>query len=141
MCVVCVCVLPILIVYKIVGIKSWLRLFIVILGAHCLDLINSTPDDPDWLITQRGREIKIIEVWISEYKARLATNADKQNWIWSEAGLICHLFFFFLIKPLWMNYTSTLVCYFKPLFNLSLASFLPKNLKLVNFFNMSISIN
>ncbi|KAH7542073.1 hypothetical protein FEM48_Zijuj02G0034700 [Ziziphus jujuba var. spinosa] len=48
-------------------------------GAHCLDLINSTPDDPDWLITQRGREIKIIEVWISEYKARLATNADKQN--------------------------------------------------------------
>ncbi|KAF3455139.1 hypothetical protein FNV43_RR05587 [Rhamnella rubrinervis] len=41
-------------------------------GAHTLDLATPTPNDPDWLTTQRDTEIKIIESWIAEYNARLA---------------------------------------------------------------------
>ena len=40
-------------------------------GAHCLDLITPTPTDPDWLIQQRRKEIKIIELWILDYNSRL----------------------------------------------------------------------
>ncbi|KAJ9178023.1 hypothetical protein P3X46_009943 [Hevea brasiliensis] len=42
-------------------------------GAHCSDLHPPTPDDPDWLVAQRDKEIKIISAWIAEYYAKLAT--------------------------------------------------------------------
>ncbi|XP_021692132.2 uncharacterized protein LOC110673333 [Hevea brasiliensis] len=42
-------------------------------GAHCLDLYSPTPDDPDWLVAQRDKEIKIISAWIAEYYAKLST--------------------------------------------------------------------
>ncbi|XP_050213673.1 uncharacterized protein LOC126665041 [Mercurialis annua] len=41
-------------------------------GAHCADLYTPTSDDPDWLIEQRYKEIKIIGAWIAEYYAKLA---------------------------------------------------------------------
>ncbi|KAK1588955.1 hypothetical protein Q3G72_029012 [Acer saccharum] len=42
-------------------------------GAHGLDLSSSSPSDPDWLVTQKDKEIKIIQFWIAEYNARLST--------------------------------------------------------------------
>ncbi|EEF38691.1 lysosomal pro-X carboxypeptidase, putative [Ricinus communis] len=42
-------------------------------GAHCLDLYPSTPDDPNWLVEQREKEIKIIAAWLAEYYAKLFT--------------------------------------------------------------------
>ncbi|XP_002523750.2 lysosomal Pro-X carboxypeptidase [Ricinus communis] len=42
-------------------------------GAHCLDLYPPTPNDPDWLVEQRDKEIKIIAAWIAEYYAKLST--------------------------------------------------------------------
>ncbi|XP_065867922.1 uncharacterized protein [Euphorbia lathyris] len=41
-------------------------------GAHCLDIVSSTPHDPDWLIAQQDKEIKIIAVWIAEYYAKIS---------------------------------------------------------------------
>ncbi|KAJ9178021.1 hypothetical protein P3X46_009941 [Hevea brasiliensis] len=41
-------------------------------GAHCLDIDVPTPDDPDWLVAQRDKEIKIIAAWIAEYYAKLS---------------------------------------------------------------------
>jgi lysosomal Pro-X carboxypeptidase len=38
-----------------------------------LDLVTATPNDPDWLVAQRDKEIKIIASWIAEYNAKLAT--------------------------------------------------------------------
>ncbi|XP_031267895.1 lysosomal Pro-X carboxypeptidase-like [Pistacia vera] len=40
-------------------------------GAHCLDILTPNSTDPDWLIAQREKEIKIIEFWIAEYNAKL----------------------------------------------------------------------
>ncbi|XP_043699783.1 lysosomal Pro-X carboxypeptidase-like [Telopea speciosissima] len=36
-------------------------------GSHCLDLGNSSPKDPKWLIKQRNKEIKIIGGWLGKY--------------------------------------------------------------------------
>ncbi|KAL5580171.1 hypothetical protein UlMin_012613 [Ulmus minor] len=36
-------------------------------GSHCLDIIRSKPTDPDWLVTQRKTEVKIIRGWITQY--------------------------------------------------------------------------
>lgn len=44
---------------------------LLVLGAHCLDLENASPNDPDWLVAQRQKEMKIIETWIEEYNAKL----------------------------------------------------------------------
>ncbi|KAJ4978695.1 hypothetical protein NE237_009475 [Protea cynaroides] len=42
-------------------------------GSHCLDILNSSPDDdPEWLIMQRKTEIKIIDGWLTEYYMDLA---------------------------------------------------------------------
>ncbi|KAG9443562.1 hypothetical protein H6P81_014902 [Aristolochia fimbriata] len=38
-------------------------------GAHCLDLFPSSPDAPEWLISQRMAEVKIIEGWLQHYYA------------------------------------------------------------------------
>ncbi|KAG9159494.1 hypothetical protein Leryth_011030, partial [Lithospermum erythrorhizon] len=38
-------------------------------GAHHSDLRFATNEDPDWLITQRRREVEIIHKWIKEYYA------------------------------------------------------------------------
>ncbi|XP_038706140.1 lysosomal Pro-X carboxypeptidase-like isoform X2 [Tripterygium wilfordii] len=46
-------------------------------GAHGLDLHAPLPNDPDWLVAQRDREIKIIQVWIAEYNAKLARKMSK----------------------------------------------------------------
>ncbi|XP_065866384.1 uncharacterized protein [Euphorbia lathyris] len=43
-------------------------------GAHCLDVLNPTPNDPAWLVEQREKEIKIIAAWLADYYAKLATN-------------------------------------------------------------------
>ncbi|WCJ41657.1 Serine carboxypeptidase S28 family protein [Euphorbia peplus] len=43
-------------------------------GAHCLDVLNPSPNDPVWLVEQRGKEIKIIAAWLADYYAKLAHN-------------------------------------------------------------------
>ncbi|KAK6926685.1 Peptidase S28 [Dillenia turbinata] len=40
-------------------------------GSHCLDLYKPDPRDPEWLVSQRKEEIKIIEGWLAEYYAEL----------------------------------------------------------------------
>ncbi|KAA8550277.1 hypothetical protein F0562_001961 [Nyssa sinensis] len=42
-------------------------------GAHCLDLLTPMASDPDWLVSQRDTEIKIIQGWIAEYRATRAS--------------------------------------------------------------------
>ncbi|XP_021899078.1 lysosomal Pro-X carboxypeptidase-like [Carica papaya] len=43
-------------------------------GAHCADLQTPDPNnDPQWLVAQRDKEIKIIELWIAEYNAKLTS--------------------------------------------------------------------
>lgn len=37
------------------------------LGAHHIDLRASTAEDPEWLVEQRGAEIRLIKGWISDY--------------------------------------------------------------------------
>uniref|UniRef100_A0A7N0SYP7 Lysosomal Pro-X carboxypeptidase n=1 Tax=Kalanchoe fedtschenkoi TaxID=63787 RepID=A0A7N0SYP7_KALFE len=36
-------------------------------GAHHIDLRASTPDDPDWLVEQRTKEVAIIKGWLNDY--------------------------------------------------------------------------
>ncbi|KAL9244436.1 hypothetical protein vseg_018211 [Gypsophila vaccaria] len=40
-------------------------------GAHGLDMRMPFSDDPDWLITMRKEEIKIIQEWLTQYYADL----------------------------------------------------------------------
>ena len=40
-------------------------------GCHCLDIKSRKANDPQWLVTQRNTEVKIIKGWIAEYKADL----------------------------------------------------------------------
>ncbi|KAL6312807.1 hypothetical protein AAG906_022535 [Vitis piasezkii] len=44
-------------------------------GAHCLDLSTPTATDPDWLVSQQEKEVKIIGLWLAEYNARLISKA------------------------------------------------------------------
>ena len=53
----------------------WLR-FVWQSGAHCLDLSTPTATDPDWLVSQQEKEVKIIGLWLAEYNARLISKAD-----------------------------------------------------------------
>ncbi|KAL5704267.1 lysosomal Pro-Xaa carboxypeptidase [Ranunculus cassubicifolius] len=39
-------------------------------GSHCLDLVAASTSDPDWLVTQRKKEVEIIQGWIQEYNIR-----------------------------------------------------------------------
>ncbi|XP_043699785.1 lysosomal Pro-X carboxypeptidase-like [Telopea speciosissima] len=41
-------------------------------GSHCLDIVNSLPDDPEWLVEQRNTEIRIIAGWLVKYYMDLA---------------------------------------------------------------------
>ncbi|XP_043702725.1 lysosomal Pro-X carboxypeptidase-like [Telopea speciosissima] len=41
-------------------------------GSHCLDILNSSPDDPEWLVEQRNTEIRIIARWLVKYYKNLA---------------------------------------------------------------------
>ncbi|WCJ41653.1 Serine carboxypeptidase S28 family protein [Euphorbia peplus] len=43
-------------------------------GAHCLDVLSPTPNDPEWLVEQREKEIKVIAAWLAEYYPELVTN-------------------------------------------------------------------
>ncbi|XAR60061.1 Lysosomal Pro-Xaa carboxypeptidase [Bertholletia excelsa] len=36
-------------------------------GSHCLDVLQTLPNDPHWLIKQRKAEVKIIDGWIRKY--------------------------------------------------------------------------
>ncbi|KAF5446236.1 hypothetical protein F2P56_031877 [Juglans regia] len=36
-------------------------------GSHCLDIMSSTKDAPDWLVAQRKKEAEIINGWIHKY--------------------------------------------------------------------------
>ncbi|KAL5763903.1 hypothetical protein ACOSQ2_016497 [Xanthoceras sorbifolium] len=47
-------------------------------GAHGLDLGDSSPSDPDWLVAQKEKEIKIIQLWIAEYNTRLSTKTGNR---------------------------------------------------------------
>ncbi|XP_028808144.1 lysosomal Pro-X carboxypeptidase-like [Neltuma alba] len=40
-------------------------------GSHCLDILEATPNDPQWLVMQRKSEVKIIKGWIAKYQADL----------------------------------------------------------------------
>ncbi|KAI9080156.1 hypothetical protein K1719_037834 [Acacia pycnantha] len=40
-------------------------------GSHCLDILEASPSDPQWLIMQRETEVKIIKGWIAQYQADL----------------------------------------------------------------------
>ncbi|KAH9700236.1 prolylcarboxypeptidase-like protein [Citrus sinensis] len=46
-------------------------------GAHGLDLLDATPSDPEWLLAERQKEIKIIELWIAEHNARLIKTGNR----------------------------------------------------------------
>lgn len=47
---------------------------VISIGAHCADLQTPDPNnDPQWLVAQRDKEIKIIELWIAEYNAKLTS--------------------------------------------------------------------
>ncbi|KAL6312805.1 hypothetical protein AAG906_022533 [Vitis piasezkii] len=43
-------------------------------GAHCLDLRASMPNDPDWLVAQRDKEIKIVALWLAKYNGKRLSN-------------------------------------------------------------------
>ncbi|XP_068649263.1 uncharacterized protein [Aristolochia californica] len=45
-------------------------------GSHCLDILASSSDDPDWLTRQRDTEMKIVEGWIANYKASLIAGRE-----------------------------------------------------------------
>uniref|UniRef100_A0A7N0UJG6 Lysosomal Pro-X carboxypeptidase n=1 Tax=Kalanchoe fedtschenkoi TaxID=63787 RepID=A0A7N0UJG6_KALFE len=36
-------------------------------GTHCMDILNSNPTDPKWLVKQREEEVKIIKGWLNKY--------------------------------------------------------------------------
>ncbi|RDX79805.1 Lysosomal Pro-X carboxypeptidase, partial [Mucuna pruriens] len=40
-------------------------------GSHCLDILRANQSDPEWLVEQRKKEIKIIKRWIIQYYADL----------------------------------------------------------------------
>ncbi|ESW22122.1 hypothetical protein PHAVU_005G129100 [Phaseolus vulgaris] len=40
-------------------------------GCHCLDIQSRKTNDPEWLVRQRNKEVKIIKGWIAEYQADL----------------------------------------------------------------------
>lgn len=43
----------------------------LISGSHCLDILFAEETDPEWLVSQRKMEIKIIKEWINNYYADL----------------------------------------------------------------------
>ncbi|KAF6147469.1 hypothetical protein GIB67_021295 [Kingdonia uniflora] len=45
-------------------------------GSHCLDILNTLPSDPEWLIAQRNSEIKIVQGWIADYNVHELGFAD-----------------------------------------------------------------
>ncbi|XP_076932677.1 uncharacterized protein LOC143598323 [Bidens hawaiensis] len=40
-------------------------------GSHCLDISYSMKTDPEWLVTQRKQEVKIINQWLRKYYQNL----------------------------------------------------------------------
>ncbi|XP_077233617.1 uncharacterized protein LOC143875922 [Tasmannia lanceolata] len=48
-------------------------------GAHCLDILSASPDDPTWLVSQRNSEVKIIAGWIAQYNSNLTTSSGVQR--------------------------------------------------------------
>ncbi|KAF8403131.1 hypothetical protein HHK36_011228 [Tetracentron sinense] len=38
-------------------------------GSHCLDMYSLSPNDPDWLASQKKKILHIIEGWMKEYHA------------------------------------------------------------------------
>ncbi|XP_010493394.1 PREDICTED: lysosomal Pro-X carboxypeptidase isoform X1 [Camelina sativa] len=40
-------------------------------GSHCQDITLKSKEDPEWLVRQREKEIKIIDSWISTYQKDL----------------------------------------------------------------------
>jgi hypothetical protein len=47
--------------------KMTVMVFCFYTGAHHIDLRPATPEDPDWLVSLRESELKIISGWLSEY--------------------------------------------------------------------------
>eukprot|EP00246_Nothoceros_aenigmaticus_P015441 TRINITY_DN6400_c0_g1_i2.p1 TRINITY_DN6400_c0_g1~~TRINITY_DN6400_c0_g1_i2.p1 ORF type:complete len:178 (+),score=19.73 TRINITY_DN6400_c0_g1_i2:295-828(+) len=47
-------------------------------GAHHLDLRHSTPNDPEWLLQQRKREIRQIKQWLGQYYADKQRKSEAQ---------------------------------------------------------------
>lgn len=52
-------------------ILTWSLIRVYHLGAHCLDTMAPSQDDPEWLVEQRHAEIEIIGKWLLQYKADL----------------------------------------------------------------------
>lgn len=46
-------------------------------GSHCLDMASTQPSDPQWLVTQRKTEVRIIQQWINEYYVHLNATQNK----------------------------------------------------------------
>ncbi|KAF8403130.1 hypothetical protein HHK36_011227 [Tetracentron sinense] len=40
-------------------------------GSHCLDMDLMSPNDPDWLVSQKKKILSVIKGWIKEYHADL----------------------------------------------------------------------
>ncbi|KAH6774723.1 Serine carboxypeptidase S28 family protein [Perilla frutescens var. frutescens] len=40
-------------------------------GSHCLDILPAAETDPEWLVMQRKKEVKIIEGWLTTYYAHI----------------------------------------------------------------------
>ncbi|KAG7551575.1 Alpha/Beta hydrolase fold [Arabidopsis thaliana x Arabidopsis arenosa] len=40
-------------------------------GSHCRDIVLKSKEDPEWLVEQREKEVKIIDSWISTYQKDL----------------------------------------------------------------------
>ncbi|KAL9683903.1 hypothetical protein QQ045_021330 [Rhodiola kirilowii] len=36
-------------------------------GTHCMDLYESSPTDPKWLVLQRKKEVEVIQGWLNKY--------------------------------------------------------------------------
>ncbi|XP_002523754.2 lysosomal Pro-X carboxypeptidase [Ricinus communis] len=48
-------------------------------GSHCLDIQQTQPTDPHWLVMQRKAEIEIIQGWISKYNIDLHELKDERT--------------------------------------------------------------
>ncbi|XP_077233616.1 uncharacterized protein LOC143875921 [Tasmannia lanceolata] len=48
-------------------------------GAHCLDILSASPNDPTWLVSQRNSEVEIIAGWIAQYNSNLTTSSGNQT--------------------------------------------------------------
>lgn len=54
-----------ILIFSIIWQIFYIELFYA--GSHCLDLLPSLADDPEWLVKQRKTELNIVTKWINKY--------------------------------------------------------------------------